>query len=815
MNTTITYLQSSNYDDLRRIPRIEYWDHTSMVRKNLEHGSFFLIGLNKKQRTALHHADIAAYACILVSPPKRLQEYDTNWASKGKYPVRYMFSQITPVSRKDFEKMLNIVIGQSGLGYIEEIDEEFLKKYWTEVEESSSMKNIAKKWTQTPDPELIKICESTRQKINARFGENSVHETSVIDVVTMFEMINNQKSHHHGIMIAPFQAGKTERMILLAHAYPEMLNHFLKTNDAKVGIVFVTNKSQNTLRDQTRERLEETGFKSRGRGNIKIKTDDWRPSLINGRKVIVCTAMISSNAGARLKNIFNAFSAEKITHYVMLLDETHIAISVGQQLHNFFKKHPDIHIIGVTATPYQKFLIPDVVGDQNEVYYHYCEPGDGYYGFSEMLQEGRFKHFDMKEIEKGNEDALYQECLAAVEDCEENAKNSGQERAYILVRKETNNDNIHEAFSRIAKEKGWQDPIRFDSSGEDRPINELSSELEEPPHGDGSEKGHQFIVIKNALGAGDTICTDHNCGWFESRYSDLEAVAQSLGRSCGYGRSGDTYPIFCNIEIPRAIVKLQDMCRNGEVLQMREMQFEIPSSGENNFTFRMQDEAGNEQEFIQPTFLQFGTFAEFKDVWNHSPNKDRINEIVNKRYGEKAAQKNRLHRNNIDENRKYNLPAILMGIDKLSPNLLALRFNVLGKSKSPARAQNENNQHKWNQSWKDFTAMYPIMFQDDPEEIGCWVKPQNIKIVSIQKRNSIINAKDPSVLNNPKAFKNSKKNQTKKSAATVGRHSKADDVRTIMEEMKDKPRKNVVEAIATRCGLTPNTANTYYQKFKC
>lgn len=586
-------------------------------------------------------------------------------------------------------------------------------------------------WIQPPSSITQKICSSIAERINAVAGKNLTHENGWRAAAKTFEMVASVESGNRGISIGDLQSGKTQKMIVLSHAFPELISQSrnIPIDQIKVGVILVSNKSQRTLRDQTISRFIESGFDKQMPDNGDRSL--WLRSKVSKGFCVVVDVMLSGGAFDRLISASNLFKQNGITHTLILLDEVHNATQDGQQFATFLKEQgwavqneksnvyqPPLFIIGVTATALQKFVLPDVEGHV-ELYYSYNPPGEGYYGVSEMLEQGRLQDIDA-DIWKFDD---YRDSIES-----NPLLRDDNDKKYIVVRlpvssKVTKSDkerNIRVVFEELGKLYDWAEPREFTSSANAIPIENLDPQLSTEP------SKHQVLFIKNASGAGDTFNTLQHIGAiYDLRYKDPESQIQAgTGRSCGYTRDRRQarYPIFLNLDNLLLYHDTMKLCVNGTPVEDLRSAY---SGGRSNAKLHIEN-----GPYIKPEHLKFGTREEFE---RDTRNAQHLSQLTRSHVSDTTTHLNKV----------VNVSAILLGNIKEQPRNQAAFFDC---SKPPV---NEDFLSDYNH----LIATYPQLSRDN---IGCWVDRKYLRFVQSNKhssKSSVINRKirktKPNKVENP------------------------------------------------------------------
>ena len=203
---------------------------------------------------------------------------------------------------------------------------------------------------------------------------------------------------------------------------------------------------------------------------------------------------------------------------------------------NLRRKLPDdLYILSVSATPHAE-IAGLLYGPEYRNIYNidkatvYLEPGEGYYGFTQMLANNRVKN--SFEISKEEDiPRLFELC---------NKYRHLAKYAIIRVsaKKPINPTELCKKISDYFEARGIFSMISNCKTDNDRDINELTL-----------KPCTRFtpIFIVNRLRASIRVNTSNVCMVFENINADSTRTAQGLpGRACGYGKASHQVDIYCN-----------------------------------------------------------------------------------------------------------------------------------------------------------------------------------------------------------------------------------------------------------------------------
>lgn len=350
-------------------------------------------------------------------------------------------------------------------------------------------------------------------------------------------------------ILAQMQSGKTATMIAVA----EKFIYFCASHKKSFQVFFLCGLTHNSLRDQTYGRVhcdggtdgrEEIGAKL---GHLASRSGAKYPGLLANEGVIVRTN------SASLKKLKKQLQGCKVDERLIFIDENHLGnnmegvlddflkslgVRLGEQIHTWDTSLGLTHVVGVSATPYGHALLSDSMGEGigGEALFRlvYKIPSSNYYGLKQMFEDGR------------------------IHDCQPLFYDGGVpteflKQTYAEFRK---NCRIHGNGQWVVRVKGDEHTymVNFLSSlGRTvnfRLFNSEKANLSEIQDFFGTEPETPVVaVIKDGLRAGISIPKKHYIrGWIEGKSKKVDVQAQAgAGRSCGYDKADETYPIYANV----------------------------------------------------------------------------------------------------------------------------------------------------------------------------------------------------------------------------------------------------------------------------
>lgn len=298
--------------------------------------------------------------------------------------------------------------------------------------------------------------------------------------------------------------------------------------------IIFTHISQNSIVDQTNERLANEGF--------VVEDPDIFTTHLNNPKI---TSKIDE------------FKVHTGTIYV-ILDECHVSLKEHAVLHTCFKQlgieygsptstwKKNVKVLSVSATPFAQ-TIHDVTDKMFERVY--LERSTSYIGFEEIYAQGRF--VDVPEKDTGvtfasNHDGILSPTMIDfLEEFQENCINYGE--GYAVIR--CTDDITTSCIKKLLIEYNSNFQVRQFHCAQKNGAETLQAFkeiLNKQPN------RATICIITNAASAGDTLNTQFIRGWWEagaSENSTVSTFAQRAGRCCGYNKQNDKFPIYCNFKL--------------------------------------------------------------------------------------------------------------------------------------------------------------------------------------------------------------------------------------------------------------------------
>jgi len=376
-----------------------------------------------------------------------------------------------------------------------------------------------------------------------RIGNETLHDQAWDITERVWGILCNNvetKSKLVPIVSLQPQQGKTEVMIALT-------DHFVRYCQARgltYQVIVISALSHCDLRDQTRARLTYDVVDRDGRSvqvGAKLQTlaDSGDNRLPSPGGIMI------ENGTPKLPKTFATLPRD-VDMRLIMIDEIHygngafgnidkalrvVGIKIGENMRAWFQGETRNHVVGVSATAFahaclSRFDSSDQINlDDNSLFQTITvEPGAEYNSIKRMLDNGRIQEFT---------EFFGKEGLTATG--KQSLKSSAHKYTVVRAPKGKYRDSIEQFISdnRLVSRE-------FDSDHQN--ISQLNAILEQKPD------THTIVLIKGACRAGITLSeTSYIACWVEQNSVNSDTGAQAgPGRACGWGKTEDTYKIFCN-----------------------------------------------------------------------------------------------------------------------------------------------------------------------------------------------------------------------------------------------------------------------------
>lgn len=213
-------------------------------------------------------------------------------------------------------------------------------------------------------------------------------------------------------------------------------------------------------------------------------------------------------------------------------------VRVCEQIHTWDNSKTTNHFVGVSATPSAHMLkdgdINPPLSGESLFKIVYEAPPENYNSPAKMRANERLRQTETL-VQNGQPTTFWKKVWAEfLQNCEVHGP------GHLVVRA---TGKKHAQLMSIINRRGRKIECReFDSESQN--IDELNAFLATQP------AGPMIVVIRGSMRAGITLEQKHFIrGWVETESVTSDTQAQSgVGRACGYDRSQDTYPIYCDLK---------------------------------------------------------------------------------------------------------------------------------------------------------------------------------------------------------------------------------------------------------------------------
>lgn len=325
------------------------------------------------------------------------------------------------------------------------------------------------------------------------------------------------------ILVAQPQQGKTGAAIYV-------IDRFIKTaklENKTFRVIYLTNMSDNDLRNQVRERME-------------------RAWLDDDVEVL------------HLRDL-DDIEVEDVDRTLIVTDECHYAIDKDCRFHRFLKDHGieygmprstwrdrSVFLLPISATPFAHVVLTQMEEDAFSIVP--LPLNEGYYSLKCAWEDGRLMQSEPIINGKNRPTPFLARIISDF-----NSTCAQRGAGYLVIRLKGDKQDALRQF--IAANHPWIRIRGYSSTGNDDGISRLDTTLSIEP------ERPTVVLIKDGMRAGKTLTTTKYIhGWYESSTSKADAMLQSL-RPLGYGKHGDTFPIYCNTtEVQESIGFYDDLC---------------------------------------------------------------------------------------------------------------------------------------------------------------------------------------------------------------------------------------------------------------
>lgn len=361
-------------------------------------------------------------------------------------------------------------------------------------------------------------------KEQTAIGKRIIHREQVAAGDEILRLFASKKGPP--LLISQPQQGKTDVCIYV-------IDRFIKSCELEGlswGVFYLINKIDNTILQQTDDRLTEADFDREAVEIYHLISRDIQPTLSSPDKI---------------KQI------RSLDRRLIIIDECHEALRfdgpLAKFLENFgicYGKPTQLwddkrnYVLSVSATPFPQVIrnISDAI-ESGAFSLVPLKLNDSYYSLEKLYKSGRL-HESGALIEHGRPTPFLKKRITDFVDNNKGQLNCG----YLVIRSIKAGPDIIKNYIR----KTYGDAvscIEFSAKADsDYSISQFESSISR------RTKKPCVALIRGTARAGKTLkSTEHIRGWVESPDAKGDTSIQAVGRSLGYGKDGQTYPIYCHL----------------------------------------------------------------------------------------------------------------------------------------------------------------------------------------------------------------------------------------------------------------------------
>lgn len=229
-------------------------------------------------------------------------------------------------------------------------------------------------------------------------------------------------------------------------------------------------------------------------------------------------------------------------------------VFIEKQIHEWAKTGTVNHVVGISATPAAHMIKSEICRLRGDALFEtfYETPPSSYNSMAKMLDKGRLKErYPLFRDDGSASDFL----LQVRRDFEASCEADGP--GYLVIRA---TGGKQEQLVEYVSHKGRH--IEYEAyDAKEKNLDGLTDRLSQEPD------EPTWIVIRGSMRAGITLGAKHFIrGWVETDSATSDAQAQAgVGRACGYGRTRDTYPIYCDIGHIKAWIDVYKKLDHGKI----------------------------------------------------------------------------------------------------------------------------------------------------------------------------------------------------------------------------------------------------------
>ncbi len=403
-----------------------------------------------------------------------------------------------------------------------------------------------------------------RKSKTTSLGNETIYQPQVYGAnIIMKQLLWNETCVPHEartpVMGSEPQSGKTSMISQLVYNFVK----YCQKHGFTFQVIVLCGLPATDLREQTRKRMtlarSEDGRTCTG---AELDTLIRSTHLAHyGNNEYDVDGLLVFNNSQKLKDVH----LPTVDRRLVILDEAHLGnikgspidtflrnhgIKISEQIHTWDNNPTRNHLVCVSATPFAHTILSNEMPLQGDSLFRtlYVEPGEGYNSIAKMLKNGRIRQTEKIFDKHGEATTFLKERVIGY-----------HTPGYVILRSVGRQHDSLVAFLRAA------DVTYKEFDGDNKNIHEIGSQLAIKP------VTTVFVLIKGCMRAGMTLPDMSNVlAWVETpSVATDDAPAQSgVGRACGYGRTKDKFPIYCNVKAVREVAKFYADLRAGALTKV-------------------------------------------------------------------------------------------------------------------------------------------------------------------------------------------------------------------------------------------------------
>lgn len=256
-----------------------------------------------------------------------------------------------------------------------------------------------------------------------------------------------------------------------------------------------------------------------------------------------------------LKDKSKIIIKKKVSHKLIILDESHYAQNAFSLVHQFIKfimgitmdgdinkwETDNIYFLSVSATPMSELAnLLDPTNKSNKIMIN-LKPSDNYYSFEKMIQSNKiYNAFDLNQTDECDQ------LIDVLNDLHEEQLSNNMFK-YAIIRF-CNNKRGRITQQYFKSNISYKSIIFHCKHNKFKDINKIVNKIPDEM---------TIIIIYHSLRAGIQLNTDNICLVHDMYNARVDVTAQGLaGRCCGYDKEKNKVEVFCHLERIKKYIEL-------------------------------------------------------------------------------------------------------------------------------------------------------------------------------------------------------------------------------------------------------------------